>query len=132
MPSIMSIRFVRFLVVGGINTLFGLAAYSLLALSDLSTWLVLIVSNLAGMVFNFITTGGLVFRDLNLARLPRFLFCYVLIFLIYLVLINWLSPVTGGRIWAMAIIVLPMAALTYLMQSWFVFSVSLRGGFGND
>jgi putative flippase GtrA len=133
MPTIMSIRFVRFLLVGGLNTLFGFAVYSLLALSDLSTWIVLILSNFAGIAFNFVTTGGLVFRDMSLARVPRFLICYGVIFVIYLVLIEWLSPVTGGRIWAMTIIVLPMAVLTYLMQSWFVFGVSLRqGNFRNE
>ena len=117
----MSPRFVRFLVVGGLNTLFGLAVYSLVALSDLSTWMVLGVSNVVAITFNFFTTGSLVFRDLSVARVPRFLICYGVIFMINLKLIQWLSPVCGGRIWAMTIIVLPMAILTYFMQSWFVF-----------
>jgi putative flippase GtrA len=119
----MSYRFVRFLIAGGLNTLFGFVVFSLLALSGLSTWIVLIVSNLAGIAFNFITTGGLVFRDMSLARVPRFLVCYGAIYFIYLELIQWLSPAFGGRIWAMAIIVLPMALLTYFMLSWFVFGV---------
>ena len=118
-------RFVRFLFVGGLNTLFGFAIYSLLALSELSTWLVLIASNLAGIAFNFITTGGLVFRDASPSRIPRFIISYGIIFVIYLLLIQWLSPVCGGRIWAMTIIVLPMAILTYFIQSWFVFGVSV-------
>lgn len=120
----MSNRFVRFLFVGGLNTLFGFAVYSLFALSDLSTWVVLIASNLAGIAFNYVTTGGLVFRDMSLGRVPRFLICYGVIFAIYLTLIEWLSPITGGRIWAMAIIVLPMAVLTYFTQTWFVFGVT--------
>lgn len=114
----------RFLLAGGLNTLFGFAVYSLFALSDLSTWMVLIASNLAGIAFNFVTTGGLVFRDMSLTRVPRFLICYGVIFVIYLVLIQWLSPIWGGRIWAMTIIVLPMAALTYFIQAWFVFGIS--------
>lgn len=124
MQIFLSNRFARFIVVGGLNTLFGFAVYSLLALSDLSTWIVLIVSNVAGIACNFFTTGGLVFRDMSLARVPRFLICYGVIFIIYLVLIQWLSPICGGRIWAMTIIVLPMAALTYVLQSWFVFKTT--------
>jgi len=123
LPIFMSIRFVSFLVVGGLNTVFGFAVYSLFALSDLSTWMVLVASNLAGIAFNFVTTGGLVFRDMSLARVPRFLICYGVIFAIYLQLIQWLSPICGGRIWAMTIIVLPMSVLTYFMQSRFVFGV---------
>ena len=110
-------RFIRFLVVGGLNTLFGFVVYSILALSDLS--------NLIGIAFNFITTGGLVFRDMSLNKIPQFLICYGVIFLFYLELIQWLSPIIGGRIVAMAIIVLPMAVLTYFMQSWFVFGDKL-------
>lgn len=123
MPTLISLRFVRFLFVGGLNTIFGFTVYSLFALSELPTWAVLVTSNLAGIAFNFFTTGGLVFRDLSISRVPRFLFCYGVIFVIYLELIQWLSPIFGGRIWAMAIIVLPMAVLTYFMQLWFVFEV---------
>jgi putative flippase GtrA len=118
-------RFVRFVVVGGLNTLFGFVVYSILALSDLSTLMVLIVSNLIGIAFNFVTTGGLVFREMSLTKIPLFLICYGVIFVIYLELIQWLSPIFGGRIVAMAIIVLPMAILTYFIQSWFVFGDKL-------
>lgn len=121
----MSHRFVRFLGVGGLNTLFGFAVYTLFALTELSTFMVLMVSNLAGITFNFFTTGGLVFRDLGLARVPRFLISYVVIFIINLKLIEWLAPLYGGRIWAMAIIVLPIALLSYFIQAWFVFGDKL-------
>ena len=123
MRDIFSNRFARFLAVGGLNTLFGFAVYSLLALTNLPTWLVLISSNAAGVAFNFYTTGGLVFRDTNLSRVPRFLISYGVIFGAYLTMIEWLAPIYGGRIWAMAIIVIPMALLTYFIQSRFVFEV---------
>ena len=129
LTKFISTRFVRFLGVGGLNTLFGFAVYSLLCLSDLSTWMVLIVSNSAGMIFNFITTGGLVFNDMSLARVPRFLFFYGVAFVIQLGLIQMLSPVCGGRILAMAIIILPMATLTYFMQAYFVFRVRGKAKF---
>ena len=119
-------RFGKFLLVGGLNTLFGFVAYSLLALTNLPTWAVLIASNIAGMVFNFFTTGGLVFRDLGANRMPRFILCYVLVFLIYLGLLQSFSSILGGRISTMAIIVLPMAALTYFIQSRFVFDVQQK------
>ena len=121
----MSHRFVKFLGVGGLNTLFGFAVYALFALTELSTFMVLLVSNIAGITFNFFTTGGFVFRDLGLARVPRFLISYGAIFVINLKLLEWLAPLYGGRIWAMAIIVLPMALLSYFIQAWFVFGDKL-------
>jgi putative flippase GtrA len=124
--NLMSHRFVKFLGVGGLNTLFGFAVYTLFALTELSTFMVLIVSTLAAITFNFFTTGGLVFRDLGLARVPRFLISYAVIFVINLKLIEWVSPLYGGRILAMAIIVLPMALISYFIQAWFVFRVRMN------
>lgn len=120
----MSNRFVRFLFAGGLNTLFGLAIYSLLALSNWATWLVLIVAQVAATIFSFITTGGIVFQDMRVNVIPRFIISYSLIFIIYLILIQSLSPVCGGRIWAMVIVVAPMAGFTYFIQSHFVFGVT--------
>lgn len=120
--NLLSRRFIRFLFVGGLNTVFGFLVYSLFALTPLATWLVLIFSSLAGIIFSFFSTGGLVFRDLGLQRVPRFVLCYAVIVAIYSQLIAWLIPVCGDRICAMAIIVLPMSVLTYLAQAWFVFN----------
>lgn len=116
--------FAKFIVVGGLNSFFGLGIYSLIALTNLPTWMALTAANLAGLVFNFFTTGKLVFRDISAARIPRFIICYGIIFVLHLELIEWLSPVSGGRICAMAIMVLPMALLSYLIQSRFVFNAT--------
>ncbi len=104
LAKLMSYPFFKFLGVGGLNTLSGFAIYTLFALTELSTFMVLMVSNIAGITFNFFTTGGLAFRDLGLARVPRFLMSYAVIFAINLKLIEWLAPLYGGRVWAMAII----------------------------
>ena len=117
---------VRFILAGGVNTAFGLAAYTALALTSLQTWAVVVISNLLGLAFNSMTTGGLVFRDMGLARAPRFVLCYAMVLLGYWFLIDRLSPIVGGRIQAMAIVVLPMTAITYLVQSRFVFRKPVR------
>jgi putative flippase GtrA len=116
-------RFVRFLAVGGLNTALGYGVYVLFALtlSHLTTWVILILTNVVTISLNFFTTGGLVFRDMRIGRLPTFVAGYIFILLLYGVLIGWLSPVVGGRIVAMTLIVLPMSALTYLIQSSLVF-----------
>ncbi|MDX3877391.1 GtrA family protein [Achromobacter denitrificans] len=114
-------QILRFLVVGALNTLFGFIVYTLFALTPLPTWLVLIAANIITLSFNFATTGGLVFRQVKLRLIPRFLMGYGVVFGVSLGLIHLLSPLVGGRIWAMAIIVLPMAALAYFIQLLFVF-----------
>lgn len=118
---ILQSNFLRFLLVGGLNTLFGFSVYALLALTEVSTWIILLISNFIGMIFNFFTTGGLVFFDVSILRMPRFITCYISIYLIYLSLINWLEPIFESRITAMALIVLPVTVLSYLILKFFVF-----------
>jgi len=120
-PKFVSIRFVKFLIVGGLNALFGFTVYSLLAITALPTWLVLLGANLLGIIFNFFTTGGLVFKSLSITKVPVFIICYGIVFLLNLGLLYWLTPVFDSRILAMATVIIPMAILTYLMQSRFVF-----------
>jgi putative flippase GtrA len=114
-------RFLRFLIAGFVNTLFGFLVYSGLVLAEVPVWLALAGSTVAGTLFNFITTGGYVFRDLSLARLPRFLACYVVVFATNLELIGAMTRLLGGKILAQAILALPMAGLAFLLMSWLVF-----------
>jgi putative flippase GtrA len=81
-------RTLRFLLAGGINTLFGFTAYSILIVSGVVVWIAVFLGMLAGTAFNFLTTGGYVFRDMSLHRLPLFLFFYFAVFAINLVLIE--------------------------------------------
>ncbi len=115
-------RFLRFLVAGGVNTLFGFVAYSLLTVTGMEVWLALLVGMLLGTVFNFFTTGGYVFRELLAARFPRFVLCYLLIYFINLELIELIIPLLGNKILAQAILVFPMAILSYFLMARFVFS----------
>ena len=117
----MSKQFVKFLLVGALNTIFGFVVYILFALCELSNLMVLIWSYSTAIIFNFYTMGSFVFSDIGVARMPRFIILYATVLIINLKLIEWLSPIYGGRIPAMAIIIMPMACLIYLMQRWFVF-----------
>lgn len=118
---LISRRFIRYLLVGGLNTLFGFLAYTAFILLDLPTWAALLAGNVAGVIFNFFTIGGMVFSDLSFSRVPLFVLCYVTIYFINLELIGWVAAFAGGRIVAQAILALPMAALSYLLLGKYVF-----------
>lgn len=117
-------RFLRFLVAGGVNTLFGFAIYSTSILAGTPVWVALLLGNTAGIAFNFVTTGGYVFRNLLLARLPRFVTAYLLVYGINLKLIDWLSIWVTGSILAQAILTLPMALFSYVLMKRFVFATA--------
>ena len=116
----------RFLIAGGINTLFGFLVYSISILCGLRIWQALLTGTLAGMVFNFVTTGGYVFRDLSAQRFLRFSAAYLLIYLVNLGLAELLSRWMDSPILIQGIITIPMALGAYLLMSQVVFQSSNR------
>jgi putative flippase GtrA len=114
-------QFVRFILVGGLNTLLGFAIYSAAILIGGSVLLALAASNAAGIVFNFVTTGGYVFRSMVLARFPHFASVYLVMFLCNSMLIRWLSPIIPDPIIAQSILTLPMTLISYVLLKRLVF-----------
>jgi len=114
-------RFLRFLIAGAINSIFGFLVYTVAILLGGQVWLALLAGLVCGAVFNFFSTGAYVFRDLGLSRAPRFLVCYLLIYFLNLKLIDWLSLWITDPIIAQAILVGPMAIVSYVLMSRFVF-----------
>lgn len=114
-------RWLRFLVAGGINTLFGFIVYSLAIAFGAPVWLAVLIGLVCGTIFNFITTGGYVFRDLKPARIPPFLACYGFVYVLNLKLLYWVSLWVVSPIVAQAIITGPIALFAYVVMDRFVF-----------
>ena len=118
---------VRFVLAGAVNTAFGLLAYAFFVWVGTPLWLALVCAMLAGIACNFLTLGGYAFRDLSLARLPRFIACYVASYLVNLLALHLLEPFVADAIVRQVLLTPPMAVLSYLCLSRFVFR---RGGAG--
>jgi putative flippase GtrA len=115
-------RSVRFFVMGCLNTLFGFITYSLAIWFWGEIWLALLISNVTGVACNFLTMGGVVFRDLGFARLPRFVLVYLGVYLVNWVVIILLTTFIGASmILAQAGLVVPMALMSYVLLSNYVF-----------
>jgi putative flippase GtrA len=114
-------RFLIFLMVGALNTLFGFAAYTAFILLHSPTWLALFGGNVAGMLFNFFTTGHFVFLDVSPSRLPRFIAVYLLVYYANLVLIGVLNPHTHNAIISQACLTPFFAVFSYVLMSRWVF-----------
>jgi putative flippase GtrA len=117
----------RFLVAGAANTLFGLAVYAGCVLMALPTGIALLVGIVAGIAFNFITFGAYAFRDLSLRRLPRFVGAYGAIYLVNVVALDAVRKVVPDPIWGQVLLTIPMAALSYVLMSRFVFRKNAPG-----
>lgn len=120
--ALRSSTFIRFLVAGGINTLFGYVVYGASVLAGAPVWLALLIGMVAGTVFNFFTTGGYAFRQLEIARYPRFVGCYLLVYALNLVLIDALGPWVPDKLLAQGVLLLPLALLSYFLMDRLVFA----------
>lgn len=121
LDSLRANRFLRFLVAGTLNTLLGFTIYSAAILLSAPVWLALMIGLVSGVAFNFFSTGGYVFRDIALARLPRFAFCYLLVYGVNLLSLGWLYQWGIGNIVAQAILSAPVAVFSYFLMARFVF-----------
>lgn len=115
-------RFLRFLVAGGVNTLFGYAVYGAGIIAGAPVWLALLIGMLAGTAFNFVTTGGYAFRQLALRRYPRFVACYLVVYGVNLGLFRLLSLWIRSELGVQALLLVPLALLSYMLMARFVFA----------
>ncbi len=75
-------KFIRFIFVGGLNTAFGLSVYCLMIWIGLSYIWATLISQVLGVLFNFVTTGTLVFENSDKKLIFKFILSYVLTYFI--------------------------------------------------
>jgi putative flippase GtrA len=111
-------RFVKFLVVGVFNTLFGFLAYAFfLRLVGLPWQWALALSYFVGVLWNFGTHGKIVFRTQGLGRLPFYVLAYAALFFINKVALKAAIAAGMSELWVQAVLVLPMAMLAFVLVS---------------
>ncbi len=117
------IKFIRFVLVGILNTAFGIVIYWLFLYMGLNISLSLLLATILGVLFNFKTIGFLVFKNRDNRLIFKFSVCYIIIYFINLVLIKgliYILPFLNNYLAGM--IVLPLTAImSFNLQSIFVF-----------
>jgi len=133
--EIIPVRFVIFLFVGGINTLFGYGIFALFIFLKLHYILASTISTIMGILFNFKTTGVIVFKNNDNGLLWKFFLVYGISFcigLVYLYIMNQMkiSNYISGAIW-----LLPGGIVGYTLQRLLVFKpkkTPIMNGTGMD
>lgn len=115
-------RFVKFLFVGLINTLFGYSMYSLFVTLSFSPSVSLLISYILGVFWNFKTTGSIVFKNKNNKLIFKFFLSYVFTFLVNKYSLEFLIDVFGmNKYLAEAIVIPPVAVLSFVIFKIFIF-----------
>ncbi len=115
-------RFLTFLIVGGLNTLVGYGIFASLILLGLPTAAAIVLGTILAVLFNFLSTGSIVFKNRTGRLLPRFIGVYAVQMSLNIAAVRALENMGLGPLIAGAVVLPPLAVFTYLAMRWFVFS----------
>jgi putative flippase GtrA len=121
--KIWSIRFFRFLFVGGINSLFGYLVFSIFILLKINKAIALLIATILGVLFNFFTTGRIVFKNKDPRLLIKFFGVYGVTYLINLFFLELFNGHQINILIAQAILMFPIALLSYFLNRTLVFRI---------
>lgn len=114
-------RFIKFLAVGLLNTLFGYGTYALLVFLGLHYFVATLVSTIVGVLFNFKTTGSLVFKIKKNSQIIQFIAVYAVLYVINIAGLALLSRLGLSTYYCGALMLLPMAVFAFILNKRFVF-----------
>ena len=113
--------FYRFLMVGAVNTVFGYLLYAALLFLGLHYAFAAACATVGGVLFNYMTTGRIVFRHRGENRLPGFVAVYVLLYFINVAALWGFDTFQVDLYLAGAVLILPLAILGFLLNRYLVF-----------
>ena len=116
------------MLVGALNTLFGYAAFAVGLAVGLAPSLALTAATIVGVAFNFVTSSRLTFASRDLRRLPAFCLTYGFLFVVNLLALRGLVTAGMAPAMAQALLVLPLATLSYVIQRDLVFRIRAARG----
>lgn len=114
-------QFARFLVVGMMNTLFGYSVFTVFVLLHVHYAIAALLSTICSVIFNFKTTGTLVFGSKNNKLVLKFISVYAVTFLLNVLLLKLLTSLRIDLLLASALILLPIALVSYTLNKVLVF-----------
>lgn len=134
-------KFIKFLFVGALNTLFGYLMYTIFISTPLKREWALLCAYIAGVLWNFKTTGSLVFQVNNNKLIFKFIASYIFTYFVNLYALNFLanagwgeavanffldlfnltSPIALGKYVDQLFVVFPIAMLSFTIFKFWVF-----------
>jgi putative flippase GtrA len=114
-------KVIRFVLTGLLNTLFGYSVFAALTSLRWPDTLSVPVAMAAGVGFNFMSYGKLVFASVDIRRLPRFVGAYLCLYLCNVIGLRTLARFGMNAYAAQAMLVIPLAVFAYFINDRWVF-----------
>ncbi|KUY94669.1 MULTISPECIES: GtrA family protein [Burkholderia] len=118
------VQLLRFLVVGGLNTLVGYSLFAVLTYAGLAYPVAIGLATVGGVLFNFQSVGRLVFDGAPRSRFWRFVGVYCVIYLLNLGGVRLLLGLDANIYIANALTLLPLSVIAFILNRRFVFNLS--------
>lgn len=115
-------KFFKFLIVGVINTLFSYFLYVIFVSIGLAANIALLFQYILGVIWNFKTTGTIVFNNKNNKLIFKFIASYIFTFTINSILLKLLINYVNEYL-AQAVLILPIALLSFIILKFWVFKI---------
>ena len=120
--SLFKYTWLRFLLVGVLNTLVGYGLFSFFIFLDLHYSIAVLYSTILGVLFNYKSIGKLVFNTHNNDRIYHFIGVYIFLYLLNVASLWGLSFIGLENMYvAGAILLAPLAIISYALNKSFVF-----------
>ncbi len=111
-------RFLRFLVVGVVNTGVGYLLYALLyLLTPLGPQRALLAAFWLGVLWNYVTTSRFVFGARGFGRLPHYVACYLVVYLMNAKALHLMVAAGLDPLLAQALLTPAAAVMTFVLMS---------------
>jgi putative flippase GtrA len=114
-------RIIKFLAVGAINTAFNYGIYVFLIFIGFGYAIATTVSFVIGLIFNFKTQGIFVFNTKSNKPFYLYLISWLGIYFLNLALLGWLIKIGINSYLAGALLVPPIAVLSFVVLKFVVF-----------
>ena len=120
--NLIKLQFMRFILVGIVNALFGYGCFAMFLYMGLHFTLASFLATVCGVIFNFKSTGTIVFGSHDNSLIFRFFGSYSIIYLINIAGLEvfyqiGVTPYIGG-----AILILPVSILAFILNKKLVFN----------
>lgn len=118
--------FIKFIFVGMLNTIFGYGIYLFFLFIGINFAIAALISTILGVIFNFFTTGRLVFNSKKNYLIFRFVMVYIILYLftisgLSILYFYGISYEIGG-----GIMIIPNALLSFFLNKRLVFNEKIN------
>ena len=117
----MNKKFGKFLIVGGVNTLFGYGLFAVFLFLNVHYTVAVLFATIIGVWFNFFTIGRLVFVNSGNHLFFRFVGAYLIVYLLNVTGLWMFEHFEFNLYIGGAILILPLALMSFVLNRSLVF-----------